>query len=757
MSLATAFLSISAVVLAYTVEMRQRESFKLARRVLAMEADAKEVYARARDETRDRVLGYLFHGLRRVCVCACVHPVVTVCARVRVRVRVCVMCGVCVCVCVCVCGWCACVCVCVCVRVCARVCVCVRARACVCVCACVNVCACACVCVRARARVCVCVCVCFVFVCVCVWGGGGMLGLDQVMRILIKRLRCWRRNPLACAIGLLEEYRFDGGVPTSSTSHAIAGDAEGAMHRRYAGGAGLLEDPLEQLAGEHGRMLYALDEVMDLLGVTSGSTAFKQAPTDVAELLRDVAQHSRVLPADGVTLVVTLATDVGIVTTDRKRVQDVVEAAVQSACAAATSGSVVVSAAVLRDDSLDGGSPALLLLVSHRGRGADEGELLEAAGAASEVVGVRHLPISHRALLRRQLWTPNASASPLSMSTSFSLHEAGGSRARVGVRSCGGRLGLRVVPVTVAQLGGHVGIHYKADDDETCFWLVLPQAAPAVSWTPRAATRRALAAGPTESRGSQRNTAGATARVQPSPQAGAPAVVVVSGEVPARTVMLSGAAASPGALAGVGGGTGPPAVLQARPQGAGVGTGAVHPTRAMLVDDEGILRRLGTRTLERAGVPADVHEDGSEVAAALTPAHELLLLDIVMRHSDGAVVRALLCQLHPAHDVAPVGVRRVARGRGNDSDICDDDGQRGPHVRRSIQAVRVRRVGREALHSARRGAADRTNSGTSCKPRCCWGTARVLEHAGERRRRRWRRRRRRGRWWRDDISCRLVS
>ncbi len=58
----------------------------------------------------------------------------------------------------------------------------------------------------------------------------------------------------------------------------------------------------------------------------------------------------------------------------------------------------------------------------------------------------------------------------------------------------------------------------------------------------------------------------------------------------------------------------------------------------MLVDDEVTLRRLGARMLQAQMVECDALEDGCEVAAALKPSHELLLLDIVMRQSDGVEV-----------------------------------------------------------------------------------------------------------------------
>ena len=62
--------------------------------------------------------------------------------------------------------------------------------------------------------------------------------------------------------------------------------------------------------------------------------------------------------------------------------------------------------------------------------------------------------------------------------------------------------------------------------------------------------------------------------------------------------------------------------------------------RVLLVDDEATLRRLGTRMLQAQNVVCEVLEDGCDVAAMLTPAHELLLLDIEMRQSDGVEARA---------------------------------------------------------------------------------------------------------------------
>ena len=68
--------------------------------------------------------------------------------------------------------------------------------------------------------------------------------------------------------------------------------------------------------------------------------------------------------------------------------------------------------------------------------------------------------------------------------------------------------------------------------------------------------------------------------------------------------------------------------------------GPAPPIRhVLLVDDESTLRRLGSRMVQSLRVQCDTVADGSEVAASLSPAHELLLLDIVMRHSDGVEVR----------------------------------------------------------------------------------------------------------------------
>ncbi len=60
-----------------------------------------------------------------------------------------------------------------------------------------------------------------------------------------------------------------------------------------------------------------------------------------------------------------------------------------------------------------------------------------------------------------------------------------------------------------------------------------------------------------------------------------------------------------------------------------------------MVDDENTLLRLAERMLARAGVSCVALEDGSELAAAIRPDTGIVLLDIVMKRSDGVQVRAV--------------------------------------------------------------------------------------------------------------------
>jgi FixJ family two-component response regulator len=62
---------------------------------------------------------------------------------------------------------------------------------------------------------------------------------------------------------------------------------------------------------------------------------------------------------------------------------------------------------------------------------------------------------------------------------------------------------------------------------------------------------------------------------------------------------------------------------------------------AVVVDDESTLRRLAERMLSRIGLRSVSLEDGSELAGAIKPDTGIVLLDIVMKRSDGVQVREL--------------------------------------------------------------------------------------------------------------------
>ncbi len=203
-----------------------------------------------------------------------------------------------------------------------------------------------------------------------------------------------------------------------------------------------------------------------------------------------------------------------------------------------------------------------------------------------------------------------------------------------------------------ARLGAHLGVVTLAaagtpptTGATSRFWLLLPRgggytsaapdpaAAPLVaSATPPAATARvapaAAAAAAEPGRTTEPDAADGT-RTATGPAHTAP-MTVHMGTV---TVTHTGAhILSPERGAWTDGRAGPePLMLE---------PAAPPIARCMLVDDEATLRRMGSRMLQSLHVSCDTVADGSEVASALTPSHELLLLDIVMRYSDGAQARA---------------------------------------------------------------------------------------------------------------------
>jgi signal transduction histidine kinase/CheY-like chemotaxis protein len=66
------------------------------------------------------------------------------------------------------------------------------------------------------------------------------------------------------------------------------------------------------------------------------------------------------------------------------------------------------------------------------------------------------------------------------------------------------------------------------------------------------------------------------------------------------------------------------------------GFAAEHPLRILLVDDNMINRKLGTKVLERLGYQADLANDGAEaVASADETAYDLVLMDVEMPVMDG--------------------------------------------------------------------------------------------------------------------------
>jgi hypothetical protein len=112
------------------------------------------------------------------------------------------------------------------------------------------------------------------------------------------------------------------------------------------------------------------------------------------------------------------------------------------------------------------------------------------------------------------------------------------------------------------------------------------------------------------------------------------------------------------AVAQTGGGTdeegaapAPVSVLGALRVGGGVrqGSGGARPAAAeelvIVVEDEATLRRLAERMLGRIGARAEVYEDGSELTAGAARGASLVLMDIVMKRSDGVHVRVLRADL----------------------------------------------------------------------------------------------------------------
>ncbi len=238
----------------------------------------------------------------------------------------------------------------------------------------------------------------------------------------------------------------------------------------------------------------------------------------------------------------------------------------------------------------------------------------------------------------------------------FSMHNTGDAASAAGGR---GGAGGRPIAVTVSShsvvldtepilgqsvslplsahiasaIGGHIGMRQEGAR-RVKFWLLLPavasKAVPAV--VAPAAAPAAAAAGPSDV--GVAPTGGEEALPPPShPQPPAARARISNSQAYPATaaVAVAPAAAAPAAAAAANADAG---VATAPPPGAPVVIESV-----IVVDDEGILRRLAERMFGRAGLRCVSLEDGSELADAIEPGTGLVLLDIVMKRSDGVRVR----------------------------------------------------------------------------------------------------------------------
>jgi CheY-like chemotaxis protein len=158
-----------------------------------------------------------------------------------------------------------------------------------------------------------------------------------------------------------------------------------------------------------------------------------------------------------------------------------------------------------------------------------------------------------------------------------------------------------------AALGGHVGEHMGTTRKK--FWMLLPAVPPA-----HVTHHRGAKVAPTGA------AAGAPAHAAATPLA---AAAGAPGSAAAGAAVASDADADHAAL-----------VTTTMP---------VAIDSAIVVDDESTLRRLAHRMLTKIGLSVEMLEDGSELAAALKPDTGLVLLDIVMKRSDGVQVGVLCC------------------------------------------------------------------------------------------------------------------
>jgi hypothetical protein len=376
------------------------------------------------------------------------------------------------------------------------------------------------------------------------------------------------------------------------------------------------------------------------------------------------AQHNRTRPTLGVTLSVRTLDDLGELHTSTPVLEALLGMAVQYACGVAQAGSILITAEPVTGPTGGGGeadaprggpgSPCVLFTVSCAGRRQDAEAVVFDAPAGSPAaarVGLGSLVPGMRGPVEdalRSLRSSGGGGGAANERTYTLMRSAADVRLVASLelaRATDARLALATAAAQAAPLDAHIGVATFITEAGTItrFWLLLP--------------RRAVAAAEVQVQDDAVAGVGRTvhagATVFPAAAAMAAAAVTVTGASAAheahdvvRPMQESSSARAQGPAfdvrplherltLGRGAMHRDPPLLDLEPPD---GPGAI--THVMLVDDEVTLRRLGTRMLAGQNVACDALADGSEVAGALTPAHELLLLDIVMRQSDGVQVRA---------------------------------------------------------------------------------------------------------------------
>jgi CheY-like chemotaxis protein len=441
------------------------------------------------------------------------------------------------------------------------------------------------------------------------------------------------RNPLHCALMTADLLREDV-LPRCGVD--------------FSGDLTMLDEQL-------GAMTSVLNDVLDSQRMLDGHIFVSEfAPVDVTGMLRDVCQHHRALVRGGVNLRVAVAPDMDsvLVFSDSVRLEQVIGCAVHNACKFAVAGTILVRAAPLtvgggggggeggdasnyvlfevinetppgvrevREEDLfassSSGSPTSREASSEKsppggrggsGSGGDPGAIRrpsfmsasasdEAAAARPRAIGASHLPRAEQAALAAAFaLSPSGlmgPASPAPGSPVFELHGlSGGGAGAAAAVLFSSAMRLPMAATVASALGANIGLSRDARGF-TRFWLLHP--------------------------GARGAAAAAILQASPSP---------VRRRV-RRIPRSLGAAAAAGAD-----GLNLDDVQSPR-----------RPVRRLvLVDDEATLRRLGQRMVQHLGVECDVLEDGCELGPFLTPAHELILLDIVMKRSDGVAVCAAL-------------------------------------------------------------------------------------------------------------------